>query len=122
MTQRKCYQRFKVETKLYIDLNLNHDQLYLTLSSTVFRLSPPPEHNPSDDVLDTVNHLSSPVKIIIEHQDPEFIYFELMTLSHLCHGKQAQNANMIYYSIIPLSKLWEFLSLRILMTGERRFK
>ena len=54
---------------------------------TVFRLSPPPAYNPADDVLDIINQVASPVKIIINFTEPELIYSPLTTFSNLSHGE-----------------------------------
>ena len=43
--------------------------------------------NPADDVLDIINQVANPVKIIIQHQDPELIYSPLTSLSNLSHGE-----------------------------------
>ena len=72
------------------DPNLNPVKMRVTIvisRRSVFRLSPPPEYNPSDEVLDTINHNSHPVKIIMEYQDTELTYSHLETVSHIHHGE-----------------------------------
>ena len=54
----------------------------------MFRRSPPPEHDPKDDVLDTVNKTENVVKHLTENDPDEILYWTITTASEIIHGDE----------------------------------
>ena len=53
----------------------------------MFRRSPPPEHDPKDDVLDTINKTENVVKHLTENDPDEILYWTITTASEIIHGE-----------------------------------
>ena len=54
---------------------------------TVLRLSPPPEYNPTDDVLDTVNTNKMVVKHMMDIEPDEILYWPVTSALEIFHGE-----------------------------------